>query len=100
LSDVLPIVTELASTLPTELDSLTPAQMETAWPGWIERHDRTVRVRLEQGDEDTIINWTLFGTSFTSRPRAVLGAVASGAAVDFFTTSERVATYRGRGCSR
>jgi hypothetical protein len=56
--------------------------METAWPGWIERHDRQVRARLEQGDEDTIVNWMLFGTSFTSRPRAVLGAVESGAAAD------------------
>jgi len=39
-------------------------------------------VRLEQGDEDTVVNWMLFGTSFTSRPRAVLGAVESGAAAD------------------
>jgi len=53
--------------------------METAWLGWIERHDREVRARLEQGDEDTVVNWMLFGTSFTSRPRAVLGAVESGA---------------------
>ena len=56
--------------------------METGWPAWIERHDREVRVRLEQGDEDTVVNWMLFGTSFTSRPRAVLGAVESGAAAD------------------
>ncbi|HLG54813.1 MAG TPA: hypothetical protein VI485_05750 [Vicinamibacterales bacterium] len=56
--------------------------METAWPGWIERHDREVRARLERGDEDTIVNWMLFGTSFTSRPRAVLGAVESGAGGD------------------
>ena len=50
--------------------------------GWIERHDQQVRARLEQGDEDTIVNWMLFGTSFTSRPRAVLGAVESGTAAD------------------
>ncbi len=56
--------------------------METAWPGWIERHDRDVRARLEQGDEDTIVNWMLFGTSFTSRPRAVLSAVESGTVTD------------------
>jgi hypothetical protein len=56
--------------------------MESAWPDWIERHDREVRARLEQGDEDTIVNWMLFGTSFTSRPRAVLGAVESQAAGD------------------
>jgi len=79
-SEARPILTELAGTLPPELNTLTPAQMATAWPGWIERHDREVRARLEQGDEDTIVNWMLFGTSFTSRPRAVLGAVESDAA--------------------
>jgi hypothetical protein len=61
---------------------LTPAQMEAAWPAWIERRDREIRARLEQGDEDTLVNWMLFGTSFTSRPRAVLGAVESGTAAD------------------
>ena len=56
--------------------------METEWPRWIERRDREIRARLEQGDEDTIVNWTLFGTTFTSQPRAVLGAVESGTADD------------------
>ena len=73
-----PILIELAGKLPPDLNTLTPAQLETAWPGWIERHDREIRARLAQGDEDTLVNWMLFGTSFTSRPRAVLGAVESG----------------------
>ena len=81
-SEARPILTELASRLPPELAKLTPTQLESAWAGWIERHDREVRARLEQGDEDTLVNWVLFGTSFTSRPRAVLGAVESGAAGD------------------
>ena len=75
-TEVRPILTELAGRLPPELNALTPAQLERAWPDWIARHDRDVRARLEQGDEDTLVNWMLFGTSFTSRPRAVLGAVA------------------------
>jgi hypothetical protein len=81
-SEAWPILNELAGKLPPELNTLTPAQMETAWPAWIERHDRNVRARLEQGDEDTLVNWMLFGTSFTSRPPAVLGAVESGTAAD------------------
>jgi len=81
-SDARPILSELSGSLPPELNALTPAQMEKAWPGWIDRHDREVRARLDQGDEDTLVNWMLFGTSFTSRPRAVLGAVESGAAGD------------------
>src|SRR5437867_8199756 len=55
-----PILTELAGTLPPELDKLTPAQIEAAWPGWIERRDGEIRARLEQGDEDTIVNWMMF----------------------------------------
>ena len=81
-SEAWPILTELEGRLPAELNDLTPAQMETAWPGWIERKDSEVRARLDQGDEDTIVNWMLFGTSFTTRPRAVLGSVESGTAGD------------------
>src|SRR5260221_4478954 len=81
-SEARPILTELAAKLPPALSTLNPAQMENAWPGWIERHDRDVRARLERGDEDTLVNWMLFGTSFTSKPRAGPGAVESGAAGD------------------
>jgi hypothetical protein len=81
-SEARPILTELLGTLPPDLNRLTPSEMEAAWPNWIERRDREIRARLEQGDEDTIVNWMLFGTSFTSRPRAVLGAVESGTAGD------------------
>jgi hypothetical protein len=81
-SEARPILAELGARLPPELNNLNPTQIESAWPAWIERHDREVRARLEQGDEDTIVNWMLFGTSFTSRPRAVLGAVESQAAGD------------------
>ena len=77
-----PILTELAATgaLPPELSNA--AQREAAWPAWIERHDKEVRARLEQGDEDTIVNWLLFGTSFTTKPRAILGAVEGDNAAD------------------
>jgi hypothetical protein len=81
-SEARPILTELAGKLPPELNSLTETQLEAAWPGWIAAHDRDVRARLDRGDEDTLVNWMLFGTSFTPRPRAVLGAVESGAAGD------------------
>lgn len=73
-----PILGEMSGALPSELTAQTPAQVEAAWPNWVERHDREIRARLAQGDEDTLVNWLLFGTSFTSRPRAVLGAVDAG----------------------
>jgi hypothetical protein len=81
-SEVRAILTELAAELPRELAAPTASQRETAWPAWVERRDREIRARLEQGDEETVVNWLLFGTSFTSRPRAVLGAVEAGAAAD------------------
>ena len=81
-SEARPILAELAGQLPPELDRLTTVQAEQTWPSWIARHDGQVRARLEQGDEDTIVDWMLFGASFTSRPRAVLGAVEAGAGGD------------------
>ena len=96
-SEVRSTVTELAGKLPPELNSLSPEQLEAAWPGWVAAHDRDIRARLDQGDEDTIVNWMLFGTSFTSRPRAVLGAVESGAAGDQELVLRRtIALIQGR----
>jgi len=82
LSEARPMLTELAGRLPPALVTLTPAQLDTEWPRWIERHDRDIRARLDQGDEDTVVNWMLFGTTFTSRPRAILGAVEAGTTGD------------------
>ena len=56
--------------LPPELRALTPAAREATWPGWAARHDAEIRARLERGEEDSIINFLLFGTTFTSLPRA------------------------------
>jgi len=83
-AEAAPVLSELAlaGALPPELGGLTGVQREAAWPAWIERHDKDVRARLEQGDEDTIVNWLLFGTSFTSKPRAILGAVEGDNAAD------------------
>ena len=42
---------------------------KTAWNIWIRKADHEIRARLEQGDEDSIVNLLLFGTSFTGQPR-------------------------------
>src|SRR5262249_48229621 len=55
--------------LPAELKS--SGSVQKTWPDWIARHDREIRGRLLSGDEDTIINWLLFGTSFTREPKAL-----------------------------
>jgi len=69
--DAGPILETLrADLLPVELRAMTPAERESAWPGWVSRHDSTIRARLERGDEDSVVNLLLFGTTFTQRERA------------------------------
>jgi len=55
--------------LPAEFRGLTPAQREAAWPGWVRQRDATIRARVAEGDEDSVINLLQFGTSFTRQPR-------------------------------
>lgn len=52
--------------VPAELRSATAAR---DWNTWVRDHDSRVRARLAQGEDDTIYNLLIFGTSFTSQPR-------------------------------
>ena len=56
--------------LPEDLDARSPGALESQWPRWVARRDAAIRERLARGDEDSIVNFLLYGTSFTSRPRA------------------------------
>ena len=49
-----------------------PQDLSSTWPSWISQHDRDIRARLTGGDADTIVNWLVFGTTFTAHPRVVL----------------------------
>jgi hypothetical protein len=48
----------------------------SAWPQWLRRRDREIRERLDRGNEDSLVNFWLYGTSFTKQPRAVDAEVA------------------------
>jgi hypothetical protein len=76
-----PVLKALPSNLPIGLRGRSPQEIARLWPSWIERHDRDVRARLERGDEDSLVNFWLYGTSFTSRPPAVARASTVSAAV-------------------
>lgn len=68
--DAKPVLEALRTDLlPEELRSKAPAELESAWPGWVASRDRAIRARLERGDEDSIVNFLLFGTTFTKVPR-------------------------------
>ncbi len=68
----------MADVLPAELKGAD----RTTWSDWVIRHHRDIRARLERGDEDTLVNWLLFGTSFTNQPRALLDVDAASGALD------------------
>ena len=70
--EVEPILTEAAATLPLGAATRSSLLSAALWNTWIASRDSEIRGRLAQGDEDTIINWLLFGTSFTTAPRVVL----------------------------
>lgn len=68
-ADARPILEAMADALPTALKGLPPDRLAKAWPSWVSKRDAEIRSRLERGDEDSVINFLLFGTSFTHQAR-------------------------------
>ena len=71
-----PILQLLSEVLPAELRDIESSGPASRWAQWVARRDGEIRARLIQGDEDSVINFLLFGTSFTQRPRIMLEALA------------------------
>jgi hypothetical protein len=70
-SDARPILESLRRELiPAELRDLTPSAAQEKWSEWVTQHDASIRTRLERGDDDSVVNFLLYGTSFTKAPRA------------------------------
>lgn len=40
-----------------------------SWPQWVAQRDKDIRARLRHGDETSLVNLVLFGTSFTKQSR-------------------------------
>src|SRR3954447_25524046 len=74
--DARPVLEAFHGSLPADLAGKSPQQIEDAWPAWTARHDAAIRARLAQGDEDSVVNFWLYGTSFTRRPRATAQQLA------------------------
>jgi hypothetical protein len=55
--------------LPDALKGRTPLELAAMWTGWVAARDSAIRERVAQGDEDSVINLLLFGTTFSKRPR-------------------------------
>jgi len=70
-ADAEPILNTLRQDLlPSDLRGKTATERASEWPGWVARRDAQIRERLTRGDEDSILNFLLFGTTFTTLPRA------------------------------
>jgi len=69
--DAKPILERLAASLPPELAGKSASELESAWGDWVSRRNHEIRARLERGDEDSVVNFLLFGTTFTTLPRAL-----------------------------
>src|SRR5262244_3020716 len=64
-----PLLQSLDEILPAELKGKSAEEGARGWPEWVKAQDAAVRARLRRGDEDTMINFLLFGASFTRQPR-------------------------------
>lgn len=69
-----------ADLLPSDLASLDDEGRATAWAAWAEAHDARIRARLNQGDDDSVLTFLLFGTSFTRQPRYAFPTLGPGPA--------------------
>jgi SAM-dependent methyltransferase len=45
---------------------------EAQWLAWARQEDKAIRARLAQGDLDTLVNFLLYGVSFTKQPRILM----------------------------
>ena len=62
--------------IPAELRARNSAERERLWPRWVSDRDTAIRARMARGDEDSIFNFLLLGTMFTTAQR-VTNVVAS-----------------------
>ena len=67
--EVQPIAKALKEAAPVELRRNEADVLAKAWPVWAARHSTLAQERMTQGDEDTLANLIIFGTSFTAQPR-------------------------------
>ena len=81
-ADAKPVLAAFSGSVPAALRPSAGASLEAAWPQWAKTQDSAIRARLAQGDEDSVVNFWLYGTSFTQLPRATRADLARRGADD------------------
>src|SRR6266568_2873250 len=72
-----PVLTALDEILPAELKDKNSNELARVWPSWITHRDAEIRARLALGDEDSLVNLLLFGTSYTKQPRITIDEIVA-----------------------
>ncbi len=67
-TSVKPILDAQRELLPAELRDAD----QKSWLAWTRRQDLSIRARLQQGELDSMVNFLLYGTSFTRQPRILM----------------------------
>jgi len=67
--DAQPVLTALAEALPEEFKGKKDAELSEAWSSWLARYELAIKARLLRGDEDSLVNFLFYGTSFTKQRR-------------------------------
>jgi hypothetical protein len=81
-ADAKPVLAAFSGNVPAALRPGASASLEAAWPQWARTQDTAIRARLAQGDEDSVVNFWLYGTTFTQLPRATRADLAQRGADD------------------
>jgi len=64
ISDVSHVIGGVRPKVPPPFTA-SDSNLETAWARWIDQHNDRLRERLDRGDEDSVVNLWMYGTSFT-----------------------------------
>jgi len=69
--DARPILESLrADLVPADWRVVQASRRASQWPPWLAQLDRAIRARVARGERDSVANLIIFGSSFTSQPRA------------------------------
>jgi hypothetical protein len=66
--EVRPLLQLILKYTPLDLEG-DEQEQAAAWLDWVQSRDAIIRARLLRGDEDTMINFLLWGVTFTRQPR-------------------------------
>ncbi len=76
--DASPVLEELSDAVPAGLKGEGGAGLADQWLRWLGDYESETARRLERGDEDSLVNFVIFGTSFTRQPRLSAENLRSG----------------------